>query len=96
MEETAALFDGEKPEQDLVQLGGEAATLTINCRGIVSGVSGMSGMITPDRRAEKSTDYATQDIYLELRRSYVSPKDESRSQTDSRRQSQESDIAIVL
>ncbi len=29
LEETAALFDGEEPEQDLVQMGGDAATMTM-------------------------------------------------------------------
>lgn len=29
MEETAALFDGEQPPQDLAQMGGEAATMTM-------------------------------------------------------------------
>ena len=29
LEETAALFDGEQPPQDLVQRGGEAATMTM-------------------------------------------------------------------
>lgn len=30
LEETAALFDGEQPQQDLVQRGGEAATMDMN------------------------------------------------------------------
>ncbi|KAJ3547540.1 hypothetical protein NM688_g5395 [Phlebia brevispora] len=30
LEETAALFDGERPPRDLVQRGGEAATMTMN------------------------------------------------------------------
>ena len=29
LEETAALFDGEQPQQDLVQRGGEAATMNM-------------------------------------------------------------------
>ena len=30
LEETAALFDGERPQQDLVQRGGEAATMNMD------------------------------------------------------------------
>lgn len=86
LEETAALFDGEQPQHDLVQLGGEAATLTVNLsRG---------GVPPLTRRTEKSTDYSPE-VFLELRRSYAS-QSVSESQTDSRRQSQESAIAVAV
>ncbi|KAG6842308.1 hypothetical protein C0991_010596 [Blastosporella zonata] len=35
LEETAALFDGEQPAHDLVAMGGEAATITMESRGVV-------------------------------------------------------------
>jgi hypothetical protein len=56
LEETAALFDGEQPQQDLARLGGHAATMA--SRGAVG-------------RAEKVTIYSN-DMLLELRQSYAS------------------------
>jgi hypothetical protein len=86
LEETAALFDGEQPQHDLVRLGGDAATLTVNLsRGVVPPLI---------RRTEKSTDYSPE-VFLELRRSYASQSG-FKSQTDSRRQSQESAIAVAI
>ncbi|KAG6820962.1 hypothetical protein H0H93_009198 [Arthromyces matolae] len=35
LEETAVLFDGEEPTQDLLAMGGEAATMTMESRGAV-------------------------------------------------------------
>jgi len=86
LEETAALFDGEIPEQELVQLGGQAATLTFNLS---------KGGITPDRRLQKSTDYG-RDMYLSVRSYGLTTGSHYNSDTDSRRQSQESEIAIVI
>ena len=82
LEETAALFDGERPEHELMQLGGQAATMTFNLS---------KGVVTPDRRLGKSVDY-TRDIYLQ---SYGMTS-RSDSDTESRRQSQESDMAITI
>lgn len=87
LEETAALFDGEKPQQELRQLGGEAATLTFNMS---------RGMVTPIRRPEKSMDYG-QDIYLDVRQSFTTNTQSQYDwQADSRRQSQESAIAVAI
>lgn len=86
LEETAALFDGEIPEQELVQLGGQAATLTFNLS---------KGGITPDRRLQKSTDYG-RDMYLSVRSYGLTTGSHYNSDTDSRRQSQESEIEIVI
>jgi hypothetical protein len=81
LEETATLFDGEQPQQDLARLGGDAATLPTNLS---------RAQLT--RRPEKSADYSPE-IFLELRRSYAS---QSISEIDSWRQSQESAIAIAI
>jgi hypothetical protein len=75
------LFDGEQPRQDLVQLGGDAATLTTRLS---------RGDIPLTRRTENSIDYSS-DTFLDLRRSYVS-QSKSEPLTDSRRQSQVSAI----
>jgi MFS family permease len=82
LEETAALFDGEKPQQDLARLGGDAA------------MNLGRGVITFSRRTEKSTEYSPE-ILLELRPSYASQLS-SESQTDSRRQSLESSLAVEI
>ena len=84
LEETAAVFDGEMPEQELMQLGGQAATMTLNLS---------KGAVTADRRLGRSADY-TNDICL---RSYgLTNPSQFDSDTESRRQSQESDIAIAI
>lgn len=83
LEETAAVFDGELPEQELMQLGGQAATMTLNLS---------KGVVTADRRMVKSAEYA-RDICL---RSYGMSGSQYGSDTESRRQSQESEIAIAI
>jgi hypothetical protein len=81
LEETAALFDGEQPQQDLARLGGDAAILNMSLG---------RGAISLSRRTDKSTDYYP-DIVLELRPSYAS-QSMSESHVDSGKQSQESAI----
>jgi hypothetical protein len=85
LEETAALFDGEQPQQDLARLGGDAAILNFNLG---------RGGVPLTRLTEKSTDYSPE-ILLELRRSYAS-QSFPESLTDSRRQSLESSIAVAI
>jgi len=85
LEETAALFDGEQPQEDLVRLGGDAATLTINEGRWGERLNG---------RPKKSADYSPQ-ILLELRRSYAS-QSISEPQIRSRRQSPDSTPTVVI
>jgi hypothetical protein len=86
LEETAALFDGEQPQQDLARMGGNAAILN------TSTDLGRSS-IPLTRRTEKLTDYYPE-IVLELRPSYASDS-MSELQTVSRKQSQESAIVAT-
>ena len=93
LEETAAIFDGEKPELDLAQAGGQAATISVN-------LNLSKGGIPMARMTQKSGEWG-HDEWLEraIRRSYTTGSvfDEFTGQsTDSRRQSQESDIAVAL
>jgi len=85
LEETAALFDGEQPQQDLARLGGDAAIL---------GVGIGRGSISVSRQTDKLTDYSPE-ILLELRASYASQLS-SESQMESRMQSQESSLAVEM
>ena len=79
------MFDGEQPQQDLVQLGGDAATLTINLS---------RGGVPLTRQTEKSTVYSP-DIFLDLRRSYDS-QSTSHLQAESPQQPQESTIGLAV
>ncbi|KAF7984251.1 hypothetical protein HWV62_16082 [Athelia sp. TMB] len=93
LEETAAIFDGEKPEHDMVQAGGHAATISVN-------LNLSKGGIPMARMTQKSGEWG-HDEWLEraIRRSYTTGSvfdDFTGQSTDSRRQSQESDIAVVL
>lgn len=58
LEETAALFDGEQQPQDLVQLGGEAATMTMS-RG--------HGLILPVQQQSQKEEV---ELQLNIRTSY--------------------------
>lgn len=55
LEETAALFDGELPPQDLAQMGGEAATMTM----------GRAHSAAGERRSVEKDDPVARD-FLEL------------------------------
>ncbi|KAG5637163.1 hypothetical protein H0H81_005566 [Sphagnurus paluster] len=54
LEETSALFDGEQPSQDLVVMGGEAATMTMESRSVVD-LDRSS--ISQTRQKEKTESY---------------------------------------
>lgn len=95
LEETAALFDGEKPEQDLAQLGDDAATFrTFH----LSDFRGGGGEIPLTPRTVKSNDFSSE-IWIDFRESFPSPelaKSQPQSNSPSRRQSQESQISAPV
>lgn len=86
LEETAAIFDGEKPQLELAQLGGQAAITAMN---LSRGCTPMAIM------SQKATAYGSEEWIQQIYTS-GSSYDEESAKMDSRRQSQESSIAITL
>ncbi|KZP23825.1 general substrate transporter [Athelia psychrophila] len=88
LEENAALFDGEKPRQELAQKGGQAAAEA--AAGVFP--------LTPRSDEDKEVDYLSTEEWFEnttLQIKNSPPSHTSHTPTSSRRQSQESGLAIM-
>ena len=90
LEETAALFDGEKPRQDLARMGGQAANDAaagviplVECAG--------EKKAGPDGSSEEWLENAT--LHMKAPTLYYGSQSDI---SESRRQSQESGLAIAL
>lgn len=83
LEETSALFDGEKPQQDLAQLGGQ-------------GVGRAAIPMTQGSNEKPNSHDLTGDDWMELTSTHSFPSQSFYKQADSssRRQSQESELGV--